>query len=156
MKQYSFVTHWQIQAPLQHVWGAIYNSLEWPEWWKGVKSVKEIEKGDINGINSVKLYTWQSVLPYQLTFTMRLTDNEPLKYLKGIAFGELEGSGEWFFSDQNGIINITYNWKVYTNKRWMNIFSFLLKPAFVYNHNIIMHWGALGLAKKTAGILIKG
>ena len=149
-------TVWQLQAPLEQVWDAIYNSLEWPQWWKGVRLVKEIEKEDVNGINSVKIYTWQSVLPYQFTFTMRLTGKEQLKHLKGIAFGELEGSGEWFFSEHNGVTSITYYWNIFTNKRYMNIFSFLLKPALIYNHNRIMHWGAIGLAKKLDATLIKG
>ena len=114
--QYSFITKWEIEAPLQQVWDAIYNSLEWPQWWKGVISVEEIEKGDSNGINGVKVYTWKSVLPYKLKFTMQLTENEPLKRLKGIAFGKLEGQGEWTFNEKNGIIQIQYNWDVYTKK----------------------------------------
>ena len=50
-------------------------------------SVVEIEKEDANGIKGVKAYTWKSVLPYKLTFTMRLTGKEPMRRLKGIAFG---------------------------------------------------------------------
>ena len=138
------------------MWDAIYNSLEWPQWWKGVLSVEEIEKEDANGLNGVKAYTWKSVLPYKLTFTMRLKEKLPMKMLKGIAFGELEGQGEWTFSEQNGIIQIQYNWDVYTKKAWMNYLSFLLKPAFRYNHNVVMHWGAIGLAKKLNTKLLKG
>jgi hypothetical protein len=156
MKQYSFVTKWELRSPVNDVWDAIYNSLEWPKWWKGVKSVVEIEKEDANGLNGVKMYTWQSVLPYELTFTMKLTGKEYLKNLKGVAFGDLEGTGEWFFSTENGVTYVTYNWNIYTNKPWMNFFYFLLKPLFVYNHNKIMHWGAVGLAKKLAATLIKG
>ena len=88
--QYSFVTNWELEAPLQQVWDAIYNSLEWPQWWKGVVSVEEIEKEDDKGINGVKVYTWKSVLPYKLKFSMRLTEKQPMKRLKGIAFGELD------------------------------------------------------------------
>jgi Polyketide cyclase / dehydrase and lipid transport len=154
--QYSFVTKWELEASLQEVWDAIYNSLEWPQWWKGVLSVEEIEKEDENGINGVKSYTWKSVLPYNLTFTMRLTEKQPMKMLKGIAFGELEGLGKWTFNEQNGIIQIQYNWDVYTEKAWMNYLSFLLKPAFRYNHNVVMHWGAIGLAKKLNAKLLRG
>ena len=46
------------------------------------------------------------------------------KYLKGVAFGDLEGTGEWFFSTQNGVTHVTYNWNVSTNKSWMNFFIF--------------------------------
>ncbi len=152
---YSFVTQWQIKAPLPAVWNAVYHSLEWPNWWKGVVAVRELEKGDALGIDSVRAYTWKSILPYQLTFNMRLTDLETHRYMKGTAFGELEGMGEWFFEERDGITYIRYNWNVYTNKAWMNYLSFLLKPAFTFNHNIVMRWGAKGLAKKLDAALLK-
>ena len=155
-QQYSFVTKWEIEAPLQQVWQAVYASLEWLLWWKGIVSVVEIEKEDANGLNSVHAYTWKSVLPYQLTFTMRLTEKQPLKRLKGVAFGDLEGQGVWTFSEQDGLVRIQYNWDVYTKKAWMNYLSFILKPVFRYNHDIVMHWGALGLAKKLNARLVSG
>jgi hypothetical protein len=154
--KYSFVTKWQLKAPLQDVWDAIYDSMEWPQWWHGVQAVIEIEKNDARGINGVRNYTWKSVLPYKLTFNMRLTEKESLQRLKGIAFGELEGDGEWLFTEKNGIIYIQYNWNVVTTKKWMNTFGFLLKPFFVFSHNAVMHWGGKGLAKKLGTTLLKG
>jgi uncharacterized protein YndB with AHSA1/START domain len=153
---YSFITKWQIQAPLWQVWEAIFNSMEWPHWWKGVLTVEEIKKGDDAGINGVKKYTWKSWLPYKLSFTMRITEKEPMKRLKGIAFGELEGQGEWTFTEEGGVVYIQYNWDVYTKKAWMNYLAFILKPAFRYSHNMVMHWGALDLAKKLEASLLKG
>src|SRR5215216_5669191 len=111
-RQYSFITRWELKAPLNQVWDAIYNSLEWPRWWKGVCEVTEIKKNDAHGINGVRKYTWKSILPYKLTFTMRLTENEYLKHMKGISFGELEGQGEWLFSEHDGIVQVQYNWEV--------------------------------------------
>jgi hypothetical protein len=155
-KKYSFVTKWELKAPLEQVWDSIYNSLEWPQWWPGVKEVIEIRKNNENGINGIRAYTWKSFLPYKLTFSMQLTEKEQLKRMKGIAFGELEGQGEWFFSQQNGIVHVQYNWDVFTNKKWMNYLSFLLKPVFKYNHNVVMHWGGKGLANKLGTTLLKG
>lgn len=146
--QYSFITRWQIRAPLEDVWDAIYNSLEWPQWWKGVVAATLIEEGDERGINGVREYTWRSILPYNLRFTSRLVEREDLRRLYGIAYGELEGEGTWHFFEKDGITYLQYDWKVFTNKKWMNTFSFILKPLFKYNHDIVMKWGAKGLAKK--------
>ena len=85
--EYSFVTKWQLKAPLQDVWDAVYNSMEWPHWWRGVLSVIEIEKNDLTGINGVRNYTWKSVLPYSLSFEMKLVEKQDFKFLKGIAWG---------------------------------------------------------------------
>lgn len=152
---YSFVTHWELKVPLEDVWNAIYDSLEWPDWWKGVQSVVEIQPNDESGVNGIRAYTWKSALPYQLTFSMQLTEKEPLKRLKGIAFGELEGTGEWHFSEKEGIVHVRYDWNIVTNKKWMNTFAFLLKPVFKFNHNVVMHWGGEGLAKKLGTTLLK-
>ncbi len=152
--EYAFVTKWQIKAPLPDVWEAIYHSLDWPHWWKGVEKVVELEKGNEDGIGSVREYTWKSILPYQLAFNMRLTELEKHKRMKGLAFGELEGEGEWFFEEKDGITYIRYHWTVFTNKTWMNTLAFILKPAFNYNHDVVMSWGAKGLAKKLDAELV--
>ena len=43
MEKYSFVTKWQIRAPMQQVWDAIYESTELLAWWKGVVDVQVVE-----------------------------------------------------------------------------------------------------------------
>jgi len=154
--KYSFVTRWQLQAPLSDVWDAVYNSTEWPQWWKGVKAVIEIEKNDEAGINGVRKYTWKSVLSYSLTFSMKLTEKEPQNRLKGIAFGELEGNGEWLLREEDGIVYVQYYWNVVATKKWMNSLAFVLKPFFIVSHNTVMHWGGKCLAKKLGTTLLKG
>lgn len=156
LKKYSFITYWELKASLDKVWNAIYDSMEWPQWWRGVAKVTELTPNNDTGVNGVRAYTWKSVLPYSLTFTMQLTEYEPMKRIKGIAFGELEGVGEWVFKEHNGIIQVHYYWNVVTTSRWMNNLAFLLRPLFSLNHNIVMHWGAKGLAKKLGCQLVKG
>ena len=146
--QYSFVTHWKIKAPVANVWDAIYLSTEWPQWWKGVKKVVDINTGDIDGLGAVRDYTWQSILPYTLTFSIKLTEKDTHKKLSGVAFGDLEGHGTWIFEEVDGITSVTYYWNVITNKPWMNYLSFILKPAFKFNHDVVMKWGEKGLKTK--------
>ena len=86
---------------------------------------------------------------------MKLLERDELKRLYGEAFGELEGNGTWLFEEKDGISYVQYNWNVYTNKAWMNYLSFVLKPAFRYNHDVVMRWGAEGLAKKLNATLLK-
>jgi Polyketide cyclase / dehydrase and lipid transport len=153
-EKYSFVTRWQLRATINDVWNAIYESTEWPQWWKGVKDVKVIKENDASGVNGVREYTWKSVLPYELKFKMRLVEKDAPKHMRGEAFGELEGVGVWSLEEKDGITFVQYNWNVITNKAWMNWFSFLLKPLFKYNHDVVMRWGAEGLAKKLNAELI--
>jgi hypothetical protein len=151
---YKFTTQWKIAAPINDVWFAIYESLEWPEWWKGVEEVKLVKENDATGINGIRKYVWKSLLPYTLSFKMQLIAKEDFKFLKGIAFGELEGDGTWYFKEENNVTMVQYNWNVKTNKAWMNYFAFIFKPLFKLNHDVVMKWGAEGLAKKLNAKLI--
>lgn len=153
-KKYSFYTEWQLEAPLNEVWDAIYFSTEWPAWWKGVNSVKELDTGDEHGIGSIRSYTLSSPMAYTLSFQLEVTEHIHHQKLAGFATGELEGTGIWRFSEKQGITTAICHWEVETTIRWMNFFSFLLAPIFIYNHKKVMEWGAKSLAKKLNCTLI--
>jgi uncharacterized protein YndB with AHSA1/START domain len=148
MADYSFQTIWQFQAPLQDVWDAIVDTDLWPTWWRGVEKVELIRKGDQNDIGTVKRYTWKSKLPYRLVFDMRTTRIERYSVIEGVATGELDGNGLWTFSHANGVTTARYDWNIVTTKRWMNLLAPIAKPFFQWNHDVVMEWGRVCLAKK--------
>lgn len=148
MKAYKFVTIWRVRAPLESVWNELYHSTAWPTWWKGVESVTEVRKGNGNGIGSIHRYTWKSRLPYRLAFDMETIRIEPPFVLEGIARGELQGHGLWQLSAENSVTTVRYDWRVETTKRWMNLLSPVARPLFEWNHNVVMSWGAKGLADR--------
>lgn len=149
MADYEFVTIWRFEAPVEKVWEEIKRSEKWSEWWKGVLRVVELKAGNADGVGMVTRSTWRSALPYNLEFNSEVIKIEPLKTIEIRAFGELEGEGIWTFSAENeNLTEVRYDWKVKTTKAWMNIFAPLAKPFFRWNHNIIMNWGGVGLAKK--------
>ena len=149
MQRFIFNTIWEIEnTPVEAVWEAIYQVLEWPRWWKGVLEVTEIEKGDKGGVGSVKKFVWKSILPYRISFLMRTTQVDHLKYLEGIAFGDLEGKGQWFFKEEKSRVVVQYDWQVDVTKKWMSIISPVFKPLLIWNHNVVMRWGAQGLSHR--------
>lgn len=152
---YSFITTWKIKAPLQEIWNVLYNQEDWPNWWKGVKTVQPLQNGDVNNVGKKMRYSWKSFLPYTLSFDMTSVTIKPFAYMEGNATGELEGVGKWFFKEENGITTVCYTWDVNTTKKWMNVLAPVLKPAFKWNHDVVMRWGAEGLAKKLNAELIE-
>lgn len=42
---------------------------------------------------------------------------------------------------------MTYEWVVRTTERWMNLLAPLARPAFAWNHNVVMRQGGEGLAR---------
>ena len=120
MKPYRFLTTWCLEAPVDHVWEAIHDSERWPEWWKGVERVVELEAGDDEGRGALTRYTWRSRLPYNLEFDMRVVHVERPYFLEGQASGELAGEGRWRLFEANGTTAVTYEWVVHTTRPWMN------------------------------------
>ena len=148
MVKYEFVTVWHVQAPLEEVWNEIFHSEQWPEWWRGVEEVTQLEKGGENRVGGISRYTWKSKLPYKLTFDMKATRVEPMSVIAGRAFGELAGEGVWHFTVEEGYTILRYDWNVETTKKWMNWLAPVLRPLFQWNHDVIMRWGADGLSKR--------
>ena len=147
MSKYSFVTVWRIQAPLPRVCDVISRCRQWPQWWEGVERVEELDPGDEEGIGSLRRFTWRGRLPYRLVFDIRVTRIVPLTVLEGRASGEVEGVGCWFFSSDGDITEVRYEWRIRTNRLWMNIVAPLAHPLFKWNHDHLMRQGAEGMAR---------
>jgi uncharacterized protein YndB with AHSA1/START domain len=145
MKQYHFVTNWQLEAPIGQVFEALAASERWPEWWRGVVRVEQVAQGYPDGVGNVRRYTFRSVLPYSLTFDMRSTLVEPPGRLFGDASGQLVGRGRWFLIPTPQGTAVRYEWDVSTTEWWMNLLGPVAGFAFSWNHDAIMRWGEEGL-----------
>jgi len=145
--RYSFLTTWLVGAPIEPVWDAIYGSERWPEWWKGVTWVREVEPGGENGVGKVFDIAWRSRLPYDLDFRTTVTRVERPHVMEGRATGELTGEGRWRLFEAKGVTAVMYEWNVDTTKRWMNLLAPIARPFFAWNHDWVMASGARGLAR---------
>jgi uncharacterized protein YndB with AHSA1/START domain len=147
MNRYELVSHWHFAAPVDCIWDALYAPEDWPKWWKYVLAVVELEPGDASGVGAVRRYTWSSRLPYRLSFSMRTSAVQAPQLLEGIAYGELNGTGRWTLSQQDGTTHVRYDWQVATSRAWMNALAPVMAPLFRWNHGEVMAEGARGLAR---------
>jgi uncharacterized protein YndB with AHSA1/START domain len=155
MPAYNFITIWRVQAPIENVWNAIYHSNDWPTWWKGVESVVEMRKGDETGVGSIHRYTWKSRLPYRLSFDMEMVRIHAPLLLEGVATGELQGHGLWQLTTDGNETIVRYDWSIDTTKRWMNLLAPVARPLFEWNHDVVMSWGAQGLAARLGASVVE-
>jgi hypothetical protein len=155
VKPYCFITTWKLRTSIEQAWDAIYHSEDWPKWWKDVRSVTELIKGDERGIGSVRIYKLRSPIGYTLTFRLLLTDRIDNKLLKGNASGELMGTGAWHFEETSGVTTIQCIWNVTPTLCWMRIFDFALRRLFIYNHKVVMQRGGRQLAQKLSAQLLE-
>ncbi len=148
MALFHFVTVWRIESPLDPVWDAIYHFDDWPKWWKGVLRMDVVAPGDANRIGRRTRQVWKSKLPYKLVFETTVSRIVPMSLIEVQSAGELEGTGLMRFGTKSGDTIFQVDWTVRTNKLWMTLLTPLLRPAYAWNHNTIMNWGAECLAKK--------
>lgn len=154
MSHYTFVSIWQVEAPIDDVYRALEDYEQHPAWWPSVGSVTRLVEGDVDGVGGVIRYTVKSPLPYSLTFDVRIDENRAPKHLKVTASGELVGSGTWELSQEGAITTASYLWKVATTKTWMNRLALVARPIFSWAHAKVMAEGARGLAAHLGAVLL--
>jgi hypothetical protein len=126
----------------QVVWQALERVEDWPEWWRGVQRVTELEPERRYAI------AWRSRIPYELEFEFTVRETDAPCSMIGDATGELTGTGHWRLFECQGVTAVTYEWNVRTTKAWMNLLAPVAKRIFDYNHNVVMRWGGEGLAAR--------
>jgi uncharacterized protein YndB with AHSA1/START domain len=153
MADYSFVTEWHLDAPIDRVYEAIHDSLAWPDWWTAVKAVEEVRPAkERNGIGMVRRYTFKGSLPYTLSFDMEVERVERPTTLAGRATGELVGTGVWTLREEDGGTVARYDWNIRTTRWWMNLLAPLARGVFKANHDIVMRSGAKGICGLLGGV----
>jgi uncharacterized protein YndB with AHSA1/START domain len=147
-QQFDLVTNWHFDAPIDRVWAELNSPDDWPSWWRAVERVEVLAEGDADGLGAVRRLTWRTALPYRLTFDMTATRIQPMTILEGRASGELDGVGLWTLTPSGSGTEVRYDWRIEVTKPWMRALAPVLKPAFRWNHNVVMAWGDEGLRER--------
>jgi uncharacterized protein YndB with AHSA1/START domain len=148
MVAYHFVSTWRMQAPIERVWEEISHAERWPSWWKYVARVDELEPGAADGVGKRQHLLFRTRLPYTVGFDVRATRVQPPLVLEADATGELEGTGRWTLTPDDGGTLVRYNWDVRTTRWWMNLLAPVARPAFRWNHDQLMREGGQSLARR--------
>jgi hypothetical protein len=129
-------------------WEVLQDPVRWPEWWRGVERVAELDGGDGDRVGSRYRVAWRSRVPYELEFDFTVERVDPPCCMVGRAAGDLAGDGRWRLFEQDGVTAVLYEWNVRTTKPWMNVVGPLARPLFERNHDLVMRWGGEGLARR--------
>jgi len=137
-----------LEASRADAWGVLQDPLRWPEWWRGVERVSELDGGDGRRVGSRYRIAWRSRVPYELEFDFLVRRVDEPCCMEGDAIGDLQGTGSWRLFEQGRVTAVVYDWDVTTSKRWMNLLAPVARPVFEYNHDVVMRWGGEGLARR--------
>ena len=153
MADYRFLTTWCLDAPIERVWEVINDSARTPSGGRASRRSSSSGTATRRGVGQVSRFSWRSVLPYTLRFDMRVTAVERPHLIEGEATGELEGQGVWRLYDGPGTA-VVYDWRVRTTQPWMNLLGPVARPAFAWNHDLVMRQGGFGLARRLGATLV--
>ncbi len=145
-RTYHFVDHWVLPASSRAVFEVIIDSKHWVDWWDGLESVVVLK--DTGGVGSHYECRWNSGVGYRLQTQIYVTDYLEDHHVYFTCSGDLNGTGTFVVSSANEPqTNVEIHWDVETAKPWMNIFSSVLRPFFVYFHHRLMKRGETGLQR---------
>lgn len=150
--QYVFVTHWRVKATIEEVSAILDDPLQLSRWWPSVYlAVREVAPGDprTHVGRVIDLHT-KGFLPYTLRWNFTVTESTPPTGFKIAAHGDFEGTGVWTLKQDGEFADITYDWRIASEKPLLRYGSFALRPFFAANHRWAMGRGLESLERELA------
>lgn len=154
MPEYRFLAVWWTSAPAARVWEILADYAKWPAWWRGIRGVEVLRKGDESGVGTVLRQQWRSKLPYTLVFDLEMLRIEEARLLDGRASGDLEGTCTWRLAPVDRGTELRFAVDVRTGRWWMNIPNPLAPGIVRASFETIMNWGRDGL-ERTLGLPVE-
>ena len=136
---YRFHTVWELPAPPADVYTVLEQAETYPRWWPQVREVNQVDS--TTGVVRIR-----SLLPYDLTFTVRALRSDPAAGVLEIALsGDLDGWARWTVTaDGRGAV-ARYDQAVRVNKPLLRRLAVPGRPLFRLNHRLMMRAGRRGL-----------
>ena len=134
-----------INAPIEVVYQHISQVRTYPQWWPVYPSVEILQEQNEKGIGGRARLVVKSALGYKLTMEVEAVEANPPVYLKTVAHGQLEGTGQWDFEQSGATTHAIFTWIVDSNQPLLNLFEPIAKPIFRWSHNDASAKGQRGL-----------
>ena len=141
---YRFRSEWSLEASRERVFETLKDLEGYVAWWPEVKDVKRIAEGRFEVVA-------RATLPYQLRFiTSQSVLDENTGIIEAGLRGDLNGFTRWTLSQRSGRTVAVFDEEVHTGKRLLNVLAPVARPAFHYNHTLMMRHGQEGLQRLLA------
>jgi hypothetical protein len=113
-----------------------------PRWWPAVYlAVDPLREGDQTGLGGEIAMLSRGLLPYTLSWTVRVVAPITDTGFSLTTTGDLDGTGRWTFEQDGPEVVVTYDWRVSARKPLLRRLTWLLRPVFSANHRWAMARG---------------
>lgn len=147
MTDYSFVTIWQINAPLLRVWDILADVERWPDWWTSIERVQVIEPGNANGIGERIRVTLRMPLHLHWTFDECIIQLQAPNLLELDLVDGQAGIDQFYLARSGNGTLFRYDLTLQISNRWMNWLMQIARPVVQWSHTAAVREGARGLAR---------
>lgn len=143
---YAFASEWVVPVPPVRVFETLSRLDEYPQWWPQVRSTNAIDEQTCE-------IEVRSTLPYSLRMTAHHSRKDAeAGVLEADLTGDLIGQSRWLLTrapDGTGTV-LRFGEEVEVVRPLLRRLSFA-RPAFRFNHALMMRAGERGLRRHLAG-----
>jgi uncharacterized protein YndB with AHSA1/START domain len=147
VKEYRFVDHWSIRAPIGEVFNHIADARTYKQWWKAYQNVRVLRDVPFPYVGGQAELLIRSPFGYQLRLDAEISESRPPYYLKTPVRGNLNGVGIWEFREEGGMTHATWTWIVRSDHPLLNRLEWFAKPIFALSHVLVSRSGRQGLKR---------
>lgn len=147
MKEYRFVDHWRIKAPIDEVYGHVANPRTYHQWWRAYDGVRILNDKPFPYVGGKVELLVRSPFGYRLRLEVETVAADPPRTIKTITHGQLEGVGLWQFTQEGETTHAVWTWIVRSNHPRLNKLEWFAKPVFALSHVIVSRRGQCGLKR---------
>jgi Polyketide cyclase / dehydrase and lipid transport len=137
---YRFLDRWVVPYPVERVYAAVGEPLDYPRWRSDVFVSATGDPGPPPPGNKVAVVA-RGFLPYKLRFTLETIEVEEPTRIKSLLYGDFEGSGEWHLRQDGDTTHAELDWRPIVNKSLVKTLTPVLRPLFRSNHSWTMKRG---------------
>ena len=143
--RYVFQSIWHVDASPNEAFEVLRDINTYTAWWPEIKEVWQVDEESVD-------VRARSLLPYDLRFTMRRTRGAKQAGVIEVAMtGDLEGFSRFTITRGEQGSRVIFDEEVVTNKPLLNLLAPVARPAFRFNHALMMRHGIQGLRIYLAG-----
>jgi hypothetical protein len=143
---YRFRSSWDVDAPKADVYSALDAFDHYPDWWPEVRSAEKLAEGTYR----VRVRSW---LPYDLEFVGTERERDQQRGILSMHMdGDLEGFSRWTLTANGLATTVTFDEEVTVNKAMLRRLAIIGRPAYRWNHGLMIRHCKTGLRACLAGI----
>jgi hypothetical protein len=143
--RYLFTSKWEVPAPARDVYAALERVIDYPLWWPEFREVTRVAGGRYRMVV-------RSFLPYRITYVLsQVIADRGTGRLEATVAGDIAGRIGWKIDPAPHGSLVRFREDVETHLSLLNLLAPVARPAFEFNHQLMMRDGLVGLKALLAG-----